>query len=466
MALLLIVDDDPISLSGLEAMVRSEGFETATAEDLASARVVLERRRPDALLVDINLPDGSGLELASASAEAGIDFILVTGEATIEIAVAALRAGAADFLTKPVDAARLKTLLEGIARSGSYRREISTLRSTLRELGRFGSLIGSSVAMQAVYDRITRVSPTDATVLVTGESGTGKELVAETVHRLSRRAHRPLVSINCGAIAAGLIESELFGHERGAFTGADRQRKGVFERAHQGTLFLDEVSEMPLDLQVKLLRVLETGEYTRVGGDRPLRSDARIVAASNRDLETSVAKGKFRADLLYRLRVVPIELPPLRDRDGDLRVLAMHFLSELSLGGQPKYFSPAALAALEDYSFPGNVRELRNAVQQAFILADEEIRVEHLPSGLVRNRPAVAVLGSDPEVAVRAVGEAETTAAIEIGLPTALADVERRVILATMQRLDGDKVKAAQELGISLKTLYSRLREYAARSAA
>jgi DNA-binding NtrC family response regulator len=465
MALLLIVDDDPVSLSGLEAMVRSEGFETATAEDLASARVVLERRRPDALLVDINLPDGSGLELATASAEAGIDFILVTGEATIEIAVAALRAGAADFLTKPVDGARLKTLLEGIARSGSYRREISTLRSTLRELGRFGSLIGSSVAMQAVYDRITRVSPTDATVLVTGESGTGKELVAETVHRLSRRAHRPLVSINCGAIAAGLIESELFGHERGAFTGADRQRKGVFERAHQGTLFLDEVSEMPLDLQVKLLRVLETGEYTRVGGERPLRSDARIVAASNRDLETSVAQGKFRADLLYRLRVVPIELPPLRDRDADLRVLALHFLSELSLAGQPKYFSPAALAALEDYSFPGNVRELRNAIQQAFILADEEIRIEHLPNGLVRNRPAVAALGNGLEGAARAVAEAET-GPIEIALPAVLTDVERRVILATMQRLDGDKVKAAQSLGISLKTLYSRLREYAARSAA
>jgi DNA-binding NtrC family response regulator len=335
----------------------------------------------------------------------------------------------------------------------------------LRELGRFGSLIGSSVAMQAVYDRITRVSPTDATVLVTGESGTGKELVAETVHRLSRRAHRPLVSINCGAIAAGLIESELFGHERGAFTGADRQRKGVFERAHQGTLFLDEVSEMPLDLQVKLLRVLETGEYTRVGGERPLRSDARIVAASNRDLETSVAQGKFRADLLYRLRVVPIELPPLRDRDADLRVLALHFLSELSLAGQPKYFSPAALAALEDYSFPGNVRELRNAIQQAFILADEEIRIEHLPNGLVRNRPAVAALGNGLEGAARAVAEAET-GPIEIALPAVLTDVERRVILATMQRLDGDKVKAAQSLGISLKTLYSRLREYAARSAA
>jgi DNA-binding NtrC family response regulator len=196
-----------------------------------------------------------------------------------------------------------------------------------------------------------------------------------------------------------------------------------------------------------------------------LRSDARIVAASNRDLETSVAQGKFRADLLYRLRVVPIELPPLRDRDADLRVLALHFLSELSLAGQPKYFSPAALAALEDYSFPGNVRELRNAIQQAFILADEEIRIEHLPNGLVRNRPAVAALGNGLEGAARAVAEAET-GPIEIALPAVLTDVERRVILATMQRLDGDKVKAAQSLGISLKTLYSRLREYAARSAA
>ncbi len=306
MPLLLIVDDDPDSLAALTELVESEGFETAVAENLASARVVLANRRPDAVLVDYNLPDGPGIELAADCAESGIDFVLVTGEGTLDTAILALRAGASDILTKPVDVARLKLLLTTIARSGSYRREISNLRSTLRELGHFGSMVGASSAMKLVYDRVSRVAPTDATVLITGESGTGKELVAESLHRLSRRAHRPYIAINCGAIAANLIESELFGHERGAFTGADRQRKGVFERAHQGTLFLDEVSEMPLELQVKLLRVLESGEYTRVGGERAQTAEVRIIAASNRDLEAFVAEGRFRADLLYRLRVVPI----------------------------------------------------------------------------------------------------------------------------------------------------------------
>ncbi len=271
----MLVDDDPDSVSALSELVEAEGFETAIADDLASARAVLNNRRPDAALVDYNLPDGQGVELAEACVERGIEFVLVTGEGTLETAIEALRAGASDILTKPVDVARLKLLLTTIARAGSYRREISDLRSTLRELGRFGSMVGASSAMQVVYDRVARVAPTDATVLITGESGTGKELVAETLHRLSRRGHRPFVAINCGAIAANLIESELFGHERGAFTGADRQRKGVFERAHQGTLFLDEVSEMPLELQVKLLRVLESGEFTRVG--RRARADVRCA---------------------------------------------------------------------------------------------------------------------------------------------------------------------------------------------
>ena len=466
MTLALIVDDDPLSLSGLEALVRAEGFETSTAEDLASARRSLERQRPDALLADINLPDGSGLELAPAAGEAGIDLILVTGDATVETAVQALRAGATDFLTKPVDEARLKTLLETIARAGSYRREIAELRSTLRDLGRFGSMIGSSPVMQAVYDRITRVAPTDATVLVTGESGSGKELVAETVHRLSRRAHRPFVAINCGAIAANLIESELFGHERGAFTGADRQRKGVFERAHQGTLFLDEVSEMPLELQVKLLRVLESGTFTRVGGEKPLSADVRVVAASNRDLDRFVADGKFRPDLLYRLRVVPIELPALKERGPDIRKLALHFLGELSLANKAeKNFGPEALAALERHSFPGNVRELKNAVQQAYILAEDEIGLEHLPSDIASGAGAALSAGAGAPARAFAPAAVAGGDTIPVTVPAALADVERSVILATLEKLGGDKAQAADRLGISLKTLYSRLREYSSRAA-
>jgi DNA-binding NtrC family response regulator len=459
MPLLLLVDDDPESLSALTELVTAEGFESAVAEDLASARAILANRRPDAALVDYNLPDGAGIELAEACAEREIDFVLVTGEGTLDTAIQALRAGASDILTKPVDVARLKLLLTTIARAGSYRREISDLRSTLRDLGRFGSMVGASSAMQAVYDRVSRVGPTDATVLITGESGTGKELVAATLHRLSRRVHRPYIAINCGAIAANLIESELFGHERGAFTGADRQRKGVFERAHQGTLFLDEVSEMPLELQVKLLRVLECGEFTRVGGERSQSSDVRIVAASNRDLEASVAEGRFRADLLYRLRVVPIELPPLRDRGDDIGVLARHFLAELSEAeGRQKDFAPGVLAALREHSFPGNVRELRNAIEHAFILAEDEIEVAHLPAGIATGR-ARSTNGATPPGHGGKGG-------LAVEVPAMLADVERRVILATLEALDRDKSRTANALGISLKTLYSRLREYSARSEA
>ena len=451
----LVVDDDEGSLEALAALVRREGFEVATAGDLAGAVSAAAAERFAVALVDYYLPDGDGLELLDRLADPRPEVVLVTGNATVETAVQALRAGAADFLTKPVDATRLKTLLEGVARASAFRDELRALREELRELGRFGPMIGASPGMQAVYDRIARAAPTDVTVLITGESGTGKELVAETVHRLSRRAHRALVAVNCGAISATLIESELFGHERGSFTGAERQRRGLFERAHQGTLFLDEISEMPLELQVKLLRVLETGSFTRVGGDKPITADVRVVAASNRDLDAAVGSGKFRADLLYRLRVLPVELPPLRDRGDDIETLAAHFLAELARGqgGAAKRFSDRALELLLAYPFPGNVRELRNAVQQAYILADRVIDVEHLPTAM-----------RAPQETAAAVPASASGLALE--LPIALAEAERRLVLATLDHLAGDKPLAARTLGISLKTLYSRLREYGARDGA
>jgi DNA-binding NtrC family response regulator len=458
---ILVVDDDPDSLAALEALVAREGFDVVTAVDLAEAEQRAAERAPAAILVDYHLPDGPGLLLIERLAEPRPEIVLVTGRATVETAVEALRAGATDYLTKPVDVARLKAVLESAAKASVLRSELRELREELRELGRFGAMIGSSKPMQEIYDLIARVAPTDATVLVTGESGTGKELVALTVHRLSRRAHRPFVAINCGAISAGLIESELFGHERGAFTGADRQRKGVFERAHQGTLMLDEISEMPIELQVKLLRVLETGTFTRVGGERQQTADVRIVAASNRDLEAAVAEGKLRADLLYRLRVMPIVLPPLRERGGDVRALANYFLDELVRSeGTAKTFSEEALSALETYPFPGNVRELRNTVHQAYILAEETIRPEHLPTAV---RPGTAAASAI--AAAKSGGPAEGDG-LRLEIPLSLAEAERRVILSTLERLNGDKGKAAESLGISLKTLYSRLREYAAREAA
>jgi DNA-binding NtrC family response regulator len=453
----LIVDDEVHSLSALEAMVRAEGLETIIARDLAEARRVLAVQAPIAVLADYHLPDGTGLELAEEAAQVNAELVVITGRATIETAVETLRAGASDFLQKPVDAARVKTLLERLVRAGADRSEIASLRSELRELGRFGALIGSSPVMQQVYDRISRVAPSDASVLVTGESGTGKELVAETVHRLSRRHHPRLRGGELRRDLGQPHRERAFRSRAGSFTGADRQRKGVFERAHQGSLFLDEISEMPLELQVKLLRVLETGTFTRVGGERPIAADVRIIAASNRDLDSQVAQNRFRADLLYRLRVVPVDLPPLRDRGNDILVLAEHFLDDLAAsGGARKTLSPAALVAIRKFSWPGNVRELKNAMQQAYILAEDEILVEHLPTPLQSIAPA---RGSS-ETATAADG------GISVPIPASLAEIERRVVLATLQHCNGDKPAAAEALGISLKTLYTRLREYSAASAA
>jgi DNA-binding NtrC family response regulator len=449
---ILIVDDDFNSRAALEMLVRREGFEAVSAGDLAEAEALAQRRQFAAVLVDYYLPDGAGLELIARMPDPKPEFVLVTGRSAVEVAVEALRAGVLDYLEKPVDPARLKSVLEGIVRTHGFREEIRSLRGELRELGRFGTMIGSSPAMQAVYDLLAKVAPTDATVLITGESGTGKELVAETVHRLSRRAHRPFVAVNCGAVSANLIESELFGHERGSFTGAEKQRRGVFERAHTGTLFLDEVSEMPVELQVKLLRVLETRSFTRVGGEKPVEVDVRLVAASNRDLDAAVGDGRFRADLLYRLRVVPVVLPPLRDRGGDVEALADSFLEEFAREqGGVKTFSKAALDRITAYHWPGNVRELRNAVQQAAILAAETVAPEHLPEPVRAGTAAAVVVAGG-------------TTGLTFELPISLAEAQRRLVLATLERLDGDKAKAAEILGISLKTLYSRLREYSAQS--
>ena len=315
----LIVDDDPDFQAAMAEIVRSEGFEVETAGSLADAHAIFKVRVPDVVLVDLTLPDGNGLELLTALEGPGApEMIVISGHATLDNAIEALRQGASDYLTKPVDLPRLRAILVNVARRRDMTEEIEGLRAELRGLGRFGALIGGSPVMQTVYEQITRVAPSSATVFIQGESGTGKELVAESVHKLSRRRKRPFVVINCGAIAPNLIESELFGHERGSFTGADRLHRGYIERANGGTLFLDEVTEMPLELQVKLLRVLETGRFSRVGGEQELPVDVRVIAATNRDPHQAVIDQKFREDLLYRLRVFPITLPPLRDRAGEL----------------------------------------------------------------------------------------------------------------------------------------------------
>jgi DNA-binding NtrC family response regulator len=346
-----------------------------------------------------------------------------------------------------VDFGRVKAVLANVARTRELRQEIGSLRSELRRLGRFGPLIGASPAIQAVYDLIARVARTDATILITGETGTGKELVAQAVHEQGRRQRGPFLPVNCGAVAPSLIESELFGHEKGSFTGAERPHRGYFERATDGTLFLDEVTEMSADLQVKLLRVLETGSVTRVGGADAVKVDVRVIAASNRRPEEAVAAGKLREDLVYRLNVFPIELPPLRDRAGDVELLARHFLDQLNRHeGTGKRFTASCLERLARHRWPGNVRELRNAVQRAFILAEEEIGPECLPVG----PPA----------------REATSGSLTVEVGSSVAEVERRLILATLESCGGDKRRAAGVLQISLKTLYNRLSAYRGRDAA
>jgi DNA-binding NtrC family response regulator len=444
----LIVDDDPDMVGWLQEVARLEGFTSTGAQTLQAAREQLGRRRPDVVLTDLRLPDGEGIELARELPPSDApELIVVTGHATVDSAVAALRAGATDYLVKPAELDRVQAVLRHARKTAVLRNEIGALRHELRRLGRFGRLLGSAPSMQLLYDQLARVAPTSATVLLLGESGTGKELAALTLHELSRRREAPFLPLNCGAVSPHIIESELFGHERGSFTGADRQHKGFFERAHGGSVFLDEVTEMPMELQVKLLRVLETGSFSRVGGVTPIVCDVRIIAASNREPERALAEGKLREDLYHRLNVFPIQLPPLRQRGADIELLARHFLAELNRAeGTAKTFSADSLARLYQHGWPGNVRELRNLVQRAFIMADDVVECG-VPAG------TVAPTADDG-----------ATVTIRVGTP--LEEVERRVTLATLAQCGQVKRKAADILGVSLKTLYNRLEVYNGRSVA
>ena len=438
----LIVDDDTTSRESLSEWVGEQGFATHQADDLPSGREIIASDRIDLALLDLDLPSGSGLELLpDLEKQPSVDVIFVTGYSTVDSAVEAFRSGAVDYLTKPVDLKRLKKLLDRARRTAELNAEIGNLRQELRGLGRFVKLIGTSPPMQHVYDLIERVAPTDATVLVTGETGTGKEVVAQTIHALSRRARSPFVPINCGAVAPTLIESELFGHERGSFTGAERAHKGVFERATGGTLFLDDITEMPLELQVKLLRTLEMGAVRRVGGDGEIEIDVRVVAATNVDPQKAVAQGKLREDLLYRLLIFPIHLPPLRERRGDIPLLAQHVVNTLNAKGETnKHVSPAAFDRLQAYTWPGNVRQLKHVLERAYILARDEIGVTCIQ------------LGDSPPPRTG-------SASVEVG--SSIAEMEKRLILATLEHTAGDKKQTAKLLGISLKTLYNRLNAYA-----
>jgi len=443
----LVVDDDRNSRSALATLVAELGFAPHTAGSLREARGRVLAEPPDVVLLDLILPDGTGFDLIQDLQQQAdrAEIVVITGQASVSTAVEALRSGACDYLTKPVDVARLRTMLTNLAQTRGLRPKIGELRHQVQDLGRFGPLVGSSAAMQQVYDHVALVAPSTASVLITGESGTGKELVAQTVHELSRRKGKPYLVVNCAAVSASLIDSDLFGHERGSFTGAERVHHGYFERADGGTLFLDEVSEMPAELQAKLLRVLEAGVLARVGGEKLVKIDVRIIAATNRDLDAAVAAGGFRRDLLYRLKVFPIHLPPLRARSEDIAALAESFLDELNQQeGTHKTLAPTTVAILRRCAWPGNVRELKNVIHRAFILANQESG-EIGPSCLA---PELSGQGQAAD-GERLPGAMET-----------LAQAEQRLIIAALDHFGGDKRRAAEALGVSLRTLYNRLHEY------
>jgi len=429
----LIVDDDPATVLLLSSLFESHGFSTQIAQTLAEARENLEPQ-PDICVVDLCLPDGAGTELLDAGLGERTDFVLLTGHASVESSVEAMRKGARDYLTKPLSHDAFNRILA----------RFNSVSQTASATGHAGTqIVGDSPAMRRLLQQIVRVGRSDATVLIVGESGTGKELIAARLHELSPRAKGRYLALNCGAVSPNLIESELFGHEKGSFTAASHQHAGYFERAHGGTLFLDEVTEMPFDLQARLLRVLETRRVSRVGSSENIPINVRVIAATNRDPNEAVRQGKLREDLLYRLQVVPIEVPPLRKRNGDVRRLALHFLDLMNAAeGVERTFSEATLERLEGYSWPGNVRELYNVVQRAFILSTAQV-INHLSLPGADHSPTSDGLG----------------APCSIYLGESLAEVEQRHILHTLKHCRTQE-EAARILGVSTKTLYNKLRQY------
>jgi DNA-binding NtrC family response regulator len=440
---LLIVEDERSTRLGLTELVRTWGFVAEAAEDGEDALRKVTTFRPSIIITDLAMPRMNGLELVRALQEQDRDIttIILTGQGTVETAVEAIKVGAYDYLTKPVDPQRLQILLEKVVERQQTLREVKVLRRQLREQGTFGSMIGHSPQMRKVYQIIEQAGPTSASVLISGESGTGKELVAQTIHQLSPRANAPYVPINCAAIPETLLESEIFGHEKGAFTGAMERRQGCFELADRGTLFLDEIAEMTPQTQVKLLRVLQERRFRRLGGRAEQPVDVRVIAATNADPDEAVQKGKLREDLYYRLNVFGVTLPPLRERKEDLPLLAQAFLTEFNARNNRRIMavSQDAMRYLDGYHWPGNVRELRNVIERATILAEGEfIEPSHLPPTLV-DTPAAA------------------GPALAIAPGTTVEEAERRLILMTLEHTRDNKTRAAQILGISLKTLHNKL---------
>jgi DNA-binding NtrC family response regulator len=441
---LIVADDEKNIREGLVEALSLDGYKAVGAEDGEKAMKLIDTGDIDLVITDLRMPKLGGKELLQsvASRYPGLPVIVLTGHGTIEDAVAAMRAGAFDFLTKPVNLDHLSILVKRALESREMARKNRELEAEVDAQRRTSSIIGKSAEMKKVFDLIRRVAPTRASVLVTGDSGVGKELVADAIHNLSPRRDGPLVKVHCAALAESLLESELFGHEKGSFTGAQARKRGRFELADKGTLFLDEIGEINQNVQIKILRVLQERKFERVGGEETIDVDVRIVAATNRDLQEEIRKGNFREDLYYRLNVVNIHVPPLRERRDDIPLLAMSFLREFAEENGKKLdgFDPKARQALYAYPWPGNVRELRNSVESAVVMAGSGlVNIDDLPPN---------VRSSSKEREVR----------VPVG--STLEEAEKMLIRETLAAQGGNKSRTAEILGIGRKTLYQKIEEY------
>ena len=448
-ARILIVDDEETTRELFAELLQRWGYDVDQTADGHEALKIAAETHPDVIISDLVMPKLDGLSLVRALREEQPDtpVVIITGKGTIDAAVEAVREGVFDFVEKPLDPARLKIILQRALEKKETLHEMQVLRRRLGQMDSAVGLVGSSPPMRRAMELVEKVAPSKASVVITGQSGTGKEMVARAIHQLSPRRDKPFIAINCSAIPATLIESEMFGHERGAFTGADQRRLGAWELADGGTLFLDEVGEIPIELQAKFLRVIEEERLRRLGGKSEITVDVRVISATNRELKEEIKSGRFREDLYFRLNVFHINLAPLKERRDDIPVLVQHFIDRFAREGGKKLqgVSPQAMKLLCDYAWPGNIRELRNTLERAVILCGGgAIEAEHLPGELA--------LGGGESAYLK----------LPYGLP--LREIEKEYILATLTRLQKNKARTAQALGISEKTLYNKLYRYSGRT--
>ena len=444
----LIIDDERSMCDMLEADLRLRDFAPCCVTSAKEALELFSQQEFEVVLTDLKMPGIDGIQLCSrlVASRPDVPVVVMTAFGSLETAIAAMRAGAYDFVTKPIEMELLAMILSRAIERRRLQQQVHQLSETLRKSARFEELLGESAVMQKLYDQLSQVADSEATVLITGESGTGKELVARALHQRSRRRAKPFVAVNCAALPDTLLESELFGHVKGAFTDARAERKGLFLQAEGGTLLLDEIGEMPLSMQAKLLRALEESKVRPLGGEREVEFDVRILAATNRDLETAVEEGRFREDLFFRVNVIQLAVPPLRSRGADTLLLVQHFIEIFSGRAQKPVdgIADAVADKLLSYSWPGNVRELRNVVERAVALTrHDKLTIDDLPEKIRDFRGSqVVIAGNDP------------------GELTSLEEVERRYILHVIQCLGDNRTLAAKTLGLDRKTLYRKLRQY------